>query len=105
MRIFRFIEDALRETVFEPNDPDLWHRITATLSLFLRDLFYAGDLGGRTEQEAFFVKCDGETNTPETIDQGRVLALLGFQATLPAEFIVVRINRASDAATSFEISS
>ncbi|MDJ0835191.1 MAG: phage tail sheath subtilisin-like domain-containing protein [Acidobacteriota bacterium] len=96
LRLERFIRDTLMEAVFEPNDPDLWDEIAATLSLFMNELFLAGDLAGTTESEAYFVKCDEETNPPESVDQGRVIALLGFAPVLPAEFILVTITRHED---------
>ena len=41
--------------------------------------------------EAFFVKCDGETNPPEVRNRGQVVATVGLAPTLPNEFIVVRL--------------
>ncbi|HEV2915055.1 MAG TPA: phage tail sheath subtilisin-like domain-containing protein [Pyrinomonadaceae bacterium] len=87
----------LRWTVFEPNDRQLWDRITATLSLFFNGLFESGALAGANPNEAFFVKCDEETNPPEIIDLGQVITEIGFAPERPAEFILVTIKRSPGA--------
>lgn len=48
---------------------------------------------GRTPDEAFFVKCDEETNPRENIDAGIVTTLIGIAPVKPAEFIVFRISQ------------
>jgi phage tail sheath protein FI len=48
---------------------------------------------GRTPQEAFFVKCDEETNPTDVIDAGIVVTLIGIAPVKPAEFIVFRISQ------------
>lgn len=89
----------LQWTVFEPNTRALWDQITATLTLFLRDLFRRGTLVGAKPEEAFFVKCDDETNPPEGIDAGQVVTLVGFAPARPAEFILVTIKRTAESVT------
>jgi hypothetical protein len=86
----------LRWTVFEPNDRGLWDRIVAELGLFLRRLFVAGALAGETAEEAFYVKCDEETNPPEVVERGEVLVEVGFAPARPAEFVVVTIRRTTE---------
>jgi uncharacterized protein len=39
------------------------------------------------------VKCDSETNPPESIDQGRVIVEVGIAPVKPAEFVVFRISQ------------
>jgi phage tail sheath protein FI len=92
----------LRWTVFEPNDQKLWDRIVATLTLFLRDLFERGVLVGAKPEEAFFVKCDEETNPPEVIDRGEVITRVGLAPARPAEFVVVTIKRTSESVSVSE---
>ena len=89
----------LRWTAFEPNDRALWKRITATLSLFLRDLYGRGALVGAKPAEAFFVKCDEETNPPEIVDAGQVVTRIGFAPARPSEFILVTIRRTAESVT------
>jgi hypothetical protein len=86
----------LRWTVFEPNDAALWQRITATLTTYLRDLFRRGALAGAKPEEAFFVKCDAETNTPDVVAAGQAVTLVGFAPARPAEFVYVTIRRTTE---------
>lgn len=86
----------LKWTVFEPNGRGLWDRIVASLSLFMRDLFARGALAGTKPEEAFFVKCDEETNPPEIIDAGQVVTLIGFAPARPGEFILVTVKRTAE---------
>jgi phage tail sheath protein FI len=55
-------------------------------------LLRSGALAGREPAQAFFVKCDNETNPPDEIDLGRVVAQVGLAPSTPAEFIVVRVE-------------
>jgi hypothetical protein len=87
----------LRWTVFEPNDAALWRRIVATLTTYLRDLFRRGALAGAKPEEAFFVKCDAETNPPEVVDAGQCVTEIGFAPARPAEFVYVTIKRTTEA--------
>ena len=40
---------------------------------------------------AFYVKCDAETNPPESIDMGKVVVEVGIAPVKPAEFVIFRI--------------
>ena len=96
-RLFNMIEesivDSTRWIVFEPNDYTLWKSIRRDITAFLTLLWRDGALMGRTPQEAFFVKCDEETNPSESIDRGYVVTLIGIAPVKPAEFIVFRIRQ------------
>ena len=98
-RTLLFISESIDEgtqwTVFEPNTPDLWQRITRNVSAFLTTFWRAGGLFGNTAQEAFFVKCDAETNPPEERELGRVVTLVGVAIVRPAEFVIFRISQFS----------
>src|SRR5690606_39291119 len=59
--------------VFEPNDMDLWGRIRRTISAFLYRVWLDGALFGATPEQAFYVKCDDETNPSEVIEAGQVV--------------------------------
>lgn len=102
LAIIKNILVNLRWTVFEPNDPRLWNKITATLKLFLNGLFKSGALAGARPEEAFFVKCDEETNPPEIVDLGQVITEIGFAPARPAEFILVTIKRSPGALSVIE---
>ena len=43
--------------------------------------------------QAFYVKCDAETNPPESIDQGKLVVEVGIAPVKPAEFVVFRISQ------------
>jgi phage tail sheath protein FI len=46
---------------------------------------------GTSPDEAFFVKCDETTMTPDDIDNGRLIILIGIAPVKPAEFVIFRI--------------
>lgn len=96
-RLFNMIEESIAQStrwiVFEPNDRPLWHAIRRDIGAFLTRLWREGALMGATPEEAFFVKCDEETNPPENIDAGIVVAVIGIAPVKPAEFIVFRIRQ------------
>ena len=96
LAIIKQILINLKWTVFEPNDATLWQKIVATLTIFLNDLFRRGALAGAKPQEAFFVKCDAETNPPEVVDAGQVITEIGFAPARPAEFVYVTIKRTTE---------
>jgi len=88
--ISRWIERFMTSLVHEPHDVRLWVRIMRELTAYLDGLFQRGALKGRTADEAFYVKCDNETNPSEIIDAGMVVTQIGVAPTVPAEFIIVR---------------
>jgi uncharacterized protein len=94
-RLFNMIETTIMNgtqfAVFEPNDQRLWSGLTRTVSSFLRGLWRDGALFGATAEQAFYVKCDNETNPPESIDQGKVVVEVGVAPVKPAEFVIFRI--------------
>ena len=83
--------DGTQYAVFEPNDQKLWEGLKRTVSSFLRGLWRDGALFGATAEQAFYVKCDSETNPPESIDQGKVVVEVGIAPVKPAEFVIFRI--------------
>lgn len=96
-RLFNMIEESIarstRWVVFEPNDETLWKAIRRDIGAFLRVIWRSGALMGRTPGEAFFVKCDAETNPPEVVNAGRVVTQIGIAPTKPAEFIIFEIGQ------------
>jgi phage tail sheath protein FI len=91
LTVGRWIDQNMPWAAFEPNDPRLWVRIQRELGTYLTGLWRAGALQGQTPAEGFYVKCDVETNPPETREVGQVVTEIGLAASSPAEFIVVRI--------------
>ena len=87
----RWVDLNMAWATFEPNSPALWVRITRELTSFLNDLWQAGALVGETAEQAYFVKCDSETNSAEVRDAGQAITEVGLAPGSPAEFVVVRI--------------
>jgi len=98
-RLFNYLEESILNgtqwVVFEPNDDALWARIRRTISAFLVQEWRAGALFGLTPDEAFYVKCDRETNTAESIDAGQVICEIGVAPVKPAEFVIFRLAQLS----------
>jgi phage tail sheath protein FI len=87
------IERATQWVVFEPNDHRLWKRVTRTISSFLTLLWRNGALMGTSPEQAFFVKCDAETNPAEVVDAGQLVVEIGLAPVKPAEFVIFRIGQ------------
>ncbi|MDB4895692.1 MAG: Phage tail protein, partial [Firmicutes bacterium] len=96
-RLFLQIEESIDEgtqwTVFEPNDQTLWAKIRRDVGAFLYRFYLSGAFFGTTPQEAYFVKCDAETNPPEVIDAGQVVIEVGIAPVKPAEFVIFRVGQ------------
>jgi hypothetical protein len=96
-RLFNMIEESIARStlwvVFEPNDATLWNSIKRDVTAFLTMLWRQGALKGATAAEAFFVKCDAETNPPEVVDAGMVVTVIGVAPVKPAEFVIFRIGQ------------
>lgn len=87
------IEQGTQWVVFEPNAPELWQRITRNITAFLTTVWRSGALFGTTVGEAFYVRCDSETNPPELRDLGQVVTEIGVAIVRPAEFVIFRISQ------------
>lgn len=96
-----FIEESLHRglqwVTFEANDEPLWAQIRLNVGAFLHNLFRQGAFQGTTPREAYFVKCDATTTTPNDVNLGVVNILVGFAPLKPAEFVIIRVAvRAAD---------
>ena len=91
-RLFIFLRESIERglswAVFEPNDANLWAKINRSVGAFLTLVWKSGALFGATPEEAFFVKCDGETNPQAVRDAGQVVTEIGVALTSPAEFVI-----------------
>ncbi len=96
-RLFNMVEttilDGTQWAVFEPNDVSLWEGVSRTLTAFLMGLWRQGALFGTSPDQAFYVKCDAETNPPESIDEGKLVVEVGIAPVKPAEFVIFRISQ------------
>jgi phage tail sheath protein FI len=92
------IDQGTRWTVFEPNDESLWERLREQVQHFLDRSWRDGALAGETANDAYYVKCDAETNPPEVIEAGQVVCEIGIAPGKPREFVILRLSRiAADA--------
>jgi phage tail sheath protein FI len=96
-RTLIFLEATLARgtqwVVFENNTPDTWTRVTDSVTAFLTTMWRSGALFGDTPQQAFFVRCDETTMTPDDIVNGRLICLIGVALVRPAEFVIFRIQQ------------
>jgi hypothetical protein len=99
LTLVRWIEHNMNDLVFEPNEPSLWDRVRERLGGYCYELFERGALKGRDPAEAFFVKCDAETNPLEVREAGQLICEIGLAPLRPAEFILIRITQSVAGAT------
>jgi uncharacterized protein len=96
-RLFNFISESIMTgtqwAVFEPNDERLWTSLQVSASNFLTRVWRDGALFGTNPGEAFYVKCDAETNPPDMVEAGQVTVEIGIAPVKPAEFVVFRISQ------------
>ena len=96
-RLFIMVEKTIQLgsqwAVFEPNDHRLWARLKRNIWAFLSRVWASGALQGKVADEAFYVKCDSETNPQADIDAGYVTVEIGIAPVKPAEFVVFKIGQ------------
>ena len=96
-RLFNYIKSSIERGTqwvpFEPNDQRTWAKVRRDVTAFLNRTYAQGALFGATAREAFYVKCDAETNPQENIDAGILTCEIGIAPVKPAEFIVFRISQ------------
>ena len=95
LTVGRWLELEMTPMVFEPNNSKLWATMRRDLTVYFNNLFAKGALKGTSPSEAFYIKCDEETNPPEIRDAGKVVTEIGLAPAIPGEFIVVRITQNS----------
>jgi hypothetical protein len=96
-RLFIMVEQSImlgsQWAVFEPNDQTLWKKLTRDVKAYLLRVWRSGALFGATAEEAFYVKCDSETNPRYLIDAGQVNVQVGLCPVKPAEFVIFSIGQ------------
>jgi hypothetical protein len=95
LTLVRWIDLNMQWVTFEPNSPQFWIAIQRELNTYLTQLWQTGALQGQIPEQAFYVKCDAETNPPEIREIGQASAEIGLAINSPAEFIIVRITQRS----------
>jgi phage tail sheath protein FI len=96
--VARWLEQSTTWALMEPNDLRLWVRMTRQLNDYFRQLFQSGSLAGGSAAQAFYVKCDDETNPQAVRDSGNLVVEIGLAPATPGEFIVVRLIQEAGAA-------
>jgi phage tail sheath protein FI len=96
-RLFNYVSASILKgtqwAVFEPNDEFLWGQLQVSVGNFLLGVWRGGALFGATPSEAFFVKCDSQTNPQDLIDSGQVNVQIGIAPVKPAEFVIFQISQ------------
>jgi Bacteriophage tail sheath protein len=96
-RLFNYVSASILEgtswAVFEPNDEVLWAQLRVSVGNFLTGVWRGGALFGASPGEAFFVKCDRDTNPQDAIDAGQVNIQVGIAPVKPAEFVIFQISQ------------
>ena len=87
----RSLEAGYTWVTFEPNNHVTWDYLHRNTSEFLTDLWKRGMLVGGKAEDAFFVKCDAETNSQDSIDKGILICDIGVAPVSPTEFIMVSL--------------
>jgi hypothetical protein len=95
-RILRTIRRVAEPLVFETNGPELWLTIVRAITTVLLEAWRAGALQGARPEEAFRVRCDEQTISPEAQELGQVICEIEVAPAVPMEFILLRIALSSD---------
>ncbi|MFT6557693.1 MAG: phage tail sheath protein FI [Sneathiella sp.] len=91
--IMDWLEVNTRWAVFEPNDEKLWAELRLNIGSFMKGLYRDGALVGTKPEQAYFVRCDASTTTPEDQANGIVRVQVGFAPVKPAEFVVITVQQ------------
>jgi uncharacterized protein len=78
--------------LFEANGPELWSRVRRTFEELLGGFYRAGALGGKSEAEAFQVRCDRSTMSQNDLDNGRLRAEITVLPAAAIERITVSLE-------------
>lgn len=82
--------------VFQPNHALFRQGVRVVLEEFLRFLFERGAFAGRSEAESFRVIVDDSVNPPQSVEQGRLVAVIQVAPSQPMEFITVQLVRSGE---------
>ncbi len=96
-RLFQVVKQSVTKgtewVVFEPNDQELWGNVERNIRAYLKTLYNNGALMGKTPEEAFYVRCNEQTNPKENLDLGIVTIEIGIAPVKPAEFVQINIQQ------------
>src|SRR3954471_2843027 len=96
----RSLEAGFAWITFEPNNQATWEIVRSRVTGFLAGLHTQGMLAGGNVEEAFFVKCDAETNPADQVNNGMLLCDIGVAPVHPAEFIMISLSQTMNTPSS-----
>lgn len=91
LMVRKSLYEGTQWAVFEPNDSTLWEKVDTSLRSFLDTQWRSGALRGASSEEAYYVKCDAELNNESAINNGQLVAEIGYAKQKPAEFVIIKI--------------
>ena len=91
--ILRRIRNATRWTFFHKSEPEIWQEIADQITTFLTELHACSILAGQSATQAFYVKCDRDTNQAHIGRSGEISFIVGFALRRPGEFLAFRLQR------------
>lgn len=91
LMVRKSLYEGTQWAIFEPNDENLWDKVDTSLRSFLDTQWRSGALRGSSEDEAYYVKCDSELNDETAINNGQLVAEIGYAKQKPAEFVIIKI--------------
>lgn len=91
------------EYVFEPNDPVFRRAIERGFGEILQTLYQLGAFTGRAPEQAYRVNVGNPPNTPQSIDQGRLIVELKLAPSRPLAFLNVRLVHTGERGFAIEM--
>jgi phage tail sheath protein FI len=88
--------------VFEPNDDGFRRRIRHNLERMLNEMLERGAFAGVTPGESYRVETLDPPNSPQTVEQGRLIVELKVAPSLPMRFLTIRLIHSGDLGISVE---
>ena len=88
--------DGLQWAVFEANGTLLRLNLSMVITHLLNRLWRQGAFVGNTAEEAYQVRCDAVTTSPQDEAEGRIIVEVRVAPTVPYEFIVIRLGLTTD---------
>ena len=89
------IDSVMRGTrwaAFQRNEPETRVTVSRQVADFLHELWNEGALIGSSAEEAFFIRCDADTNPDMQGQSGQLNLVMGFAPHRSGEFLVFRFE-------------
>ncbi len=102
--ILSSVQRYTRWAAYAPPDDLLWSDVREQVLRFLSSLHRDGLLAGASAREAYYVRCDRETNQAPAGSPIRLAFVFGAALTRPGEFIAFRVEHAADGSAVREVS-